>query len=115
MLIFNNPIPELPTALVQGEVIGDSVMQYGVYTPQPEGYLQGEEPLSNMTEAAVPRALVGWMPYMCVPKEVGPMAISQGVVRMVPIGPTVKNPLDMIVDPVQRFLMAQVPLDETGT
>ena len=115
MRIFNAPTRELPTFLMPGEVIGDSVMRYGVYSQQPEGVLQGENPLSAMPEPAVPRALTGWFPQMAVAKEIGPMATATGAVRMVPVGPAVKNPLDMIVDPVQRFLMAQLPLDETGT
>ena len=116
MRILNNePLRELPTFLVSGEVIGDSVMRYGVYSQQPEGVLQGEIPLSAMQEPAVPRALVGWFPQLAMAKEIGPMAISTGAVRMVPVGPAVKKPLNMIVDPVQQFLMSQLPLDETGT
>lgn len=114
MRITNNPIPQLSTFLVPGEVIGDSRMGYGSNRQVPEITLQGEFALSAMPQMTVPRGGAGRQPFVPVPKEVGPMAISGGSVGMVPIAGDVFNPLDMIVDPVQRFLMAGLPLDSTG-
>lgn len=56
--------------------------------------------------------MIGWNPYTPHATEIGPMAISGGIVSMVPIGPA--NPVTPIIDPVQRFLNSMLPLDLTG-
>jgi hypothetical protein len=86
--------------------MGDEVV------PWPLGpVLQGQS-INGMKEFAVPRAMVGWNPYTPQPAEIGPMAISGGVVDMVPIGPA--KPASPIIDSVQKFLTSSLPLGSTG-
>lgn len=107
--------PNVPDFVMAGATIGDFPMG-GDATWIPTGaVMQGEYTLANMPGNAVPRATIGWIPYMAVSKEIGPMAISGGKVGLIPRGPTTKNPLDMIVDPIQKWQLSALPLDETGS
>lgn len=114
MRLLRPSIPEPPDALVAGLTIGDTplgvVPLAGAYMP----VLQGEYPPANMPGNAVPRAAIGWNPYFCVPSQIGPMAIVSGGVVMVPIGPAKAAPLDLLIDPVLKWLSSELPLDATA-
>ena len=106
---------ELPTFLMAGEVIGDSVMRYGKERPsQAEPSLQGEFALSAMPQIAVPTLIGEPNPYLAQPKEAGPMSVAAGATLIAPTDGFKTDPLDVIVDPVQRFLMAGLPIDGAG-
>ena len=102
-------IPQDPTDIVMaGKTIGDFPMGDEVVPWPLDPILQGQT-INNMTEAAVPRAMIGWNPYTPQPAEIGPMAISGGIVGMVPIGPA--KPMTPIIDPVQKFLNQTIVAD----
>jgi hypothetical protein len=117
--IIRPTLPEPPDVVMQGAIIGD--MPVGMpFDPWPdrglnwvgEAVLQGESTLSAMTGNAVPRAMIGWMPYAAQASSIGPMAIQGGAVVMLPIGPAM--PINPQIDPAERWLYAQVPLDSNG-
>lgn len=119
MRVLLPTFPEPPDVVMQGAIIGD--MPVGMpFDPWPdrgmnwagEQVLQGECTLSAMTGDAVPRAMIGWMPYAAQASSIGPMAIQGGAVVMVPIGPA--QPINPQIDPAERWLYAQVPLDSNG-
>lgn len=106
--VFQDPFNDL----LPGKVIGNFPMGEEV-VPWPLGpFLQGQT-INSMSGDAVPRAMIGWNPYTPQPAEIGPMAISGGLVGMVPIGPA--KPANPIIDPTQRFLDSMLPLDSTGS
>ena len=98
--------------VLAGKTIGDFPMGEEVVPRPLEPVLQGQS-CCGMPEFPVPRAMIGWNPYTPMPSEIGPMAISGGLVGMVPIGPA--KAVNPIIDPVQRFLMSALPMDATGT
>jgi hypothetical protein len=105
-------IPKDPTDYVlAGKTIGDFPMGEEVVPWPLEPVLQGES-INDLFGDPVPRAMIGWNPYTPWPTEIGPMAISGGLVGMVPIGPV--KPVSPIIDPVQRFLNSMLALDATG-
>lgn len=119
MRILLSTLPEPPDVVMQGAVIGD--MPVGSpFDSWPdrglnwagEAVLQGESTLSAINGDAVPRAMIGWNPYFAQPSSIGPMAIQGGAVVMVPIGPA--TPINPQIDPAERWLYAQVPLDSNG-
>lgn len=112
MQIILNTLPDPTDFVLAGWTIGDTALG-STLDPRPTGaVLQGEEPLSNFTGDAVPRAMIGWIPYTPQPANIGPMAVQGGLVGMVPIGPALAvNP---IIDPTQQFLNSALPLDSNG-
>lgn len=112
MQIILNTLQDPTDQVLQGRTIGDTPLGAQL-DPWPSGMvLPGEEPLGNMTGAAVPRAMIGWNPYTPQAAAIGPMATQGGVVGMVPIGPAVA--VSPIIDPTQQFLFSALPLDATG-
>lgn len=100
--------PQIPTDFVlAGKSInsfpmGDEVVPWPI-----EQLLEGKS-INDMTGHPVPRAMIGWNPYIPQPSEIGPMAISGGLVSMMPIGPS--QPATQIIDPVQNFLKSGLPV-----
>ena len=94
--------------------MGDMYSPYADLQPwSPQNVIQGEQPISNMFGNAVPRAMVGWFAGFAQPDSIGPMAIQGGAVVMVPIGPA--KPINPEIDPIEKFLYSQVPIDSVGS
>lgn len=77
------------------------------WIPLLQGELIGDVPLGN----PVPRAPIGQHELYSVPKQTGPKVMSGGELIWFDIG---KQPIDVFVDPIQRFLNSAFQVDQTG-
>ena len=106
-------VPQDPTDLVlQGAVIGDTVLGAEPQSRLPWSVLQGQVIGDTVLSSPVPAAMIGqhdW--YGIKPCTTGPKVMSGGECVMLDIG---AKPVDPFVDPIQRFLNSVFQVDKAG-
>jgi hypothetical protein len=105
--------PQDPTDYVlQGAVIGDRLLGGEPNSRLPWFVLQGEIKTAAIAETSIPSAMIGqhdW--YGIKPRTVGPMRVGGGEIVMLDIG---QKPVDVFVDPTQRWQASVFQIDKTG-
>ena len=106
-------VPQDPTDYVlQGAVIGDRVLGGEANSRLPWFVMQGEIKTAAMPKIPIPSAMIGqhdW--YGIKPRTVGPKVMSGGEVIMLDIG---QKPVDVFVDPTQRWQASVFQIDKAG-
>jgi len=106
-------VPQDPTDLVlQGAVIGDTVLGAEPQSRLPWSVLQGQVIGDVVLSSPVPAAMIGqhdW--YGIKPRTTGPKVMSGGECVMLDIG---AKPVDPFVDPIQRWLNSVFQVDKAG-
>lgn len=107
-------IPDPADVVIAGMCIGDTTIEkpYEPIASLLNPVLQGEIATSRMSGFPVPRAMIGQSDWNGIlPRQIGPMRMAGGIIEMLNIG---ASPVNVFVDPTQRFLASAYKVDNAG-
>ena len=109
MKIILSLIPDPADVVIQGE---QTVLNYAPSASMLSPVLQGQVIGDVALDQPIPQAMIGQSDWYGIrPRTIGPMRMAGGMIGMLDIG---KNPVDVFVDPIQRWLNSVFQVDKAG-